>query len=141
MSLQPQTQFKIDNYVFEGRGSQNESAVMSLLRGGFRTITGLIGKTNRDGYKLQTATATVGIRGTSFSVTSAAGGTTTMSVDGGSITVDKGGSRTIVPSGSTIVLSDTSNAVTFVDEKPNLPPSTPGPINALQDGGPGSYPK
>ena len=62
VSLQPQTQFRVDNYVFEGRGTQQESAVMSLLRGGLRTITGLVGKTNRNGYRLQTATATVGPR-------------------------------------------------------------------------------
>ena len=60
VSLQPQTEFKIENYVFEGRGSPKESAVMNLLKGGMRTITGLIGRTNRDGYRLQTATATVG---------------------------------------------------------------------------------
>ena len=79
VSLQPQTDFKIDNYVFEGRGSPNESAVMSLLKGGMRTITGLIGRTNRDGYRLQTSTATVGIRGTGYSVSYDAGGSVTFS--------------------------------------------------------------
>jgi hypothetical protein len=37
---------------------------VSLVRGGFRSITGLIGKTNPDAYQIRTTTATVGIRGT-----------------------------------------------------------------------------
>src|SRR5882724_8763177 len=68
VSLQPQTQFRIETYGFDKNDSQKNSIVMNLLKGGMRTITGLIGKTNRAGYKLQTATATVGIRGTEFSI-------------------------------------------------------------------------
>jgi hypothetical protein len=40
--------------------------VMQLLRGGFRAITGLISKGSPDAAKIQTATATIGIRGTDF---------------------------------------------------------------------------
>ena len=42
--------------------------MFSLVRGGFRTITGLIGKTQRDKYKVNAAKATVGIRGTSYTL-------------------------------------------------------------------------
>jgi hypothetical protein len=42
--------------------------VLRLLKGGFRTVTGLIGKRgNTDAYKLRAGTATIGIRGTDFS--------------------------------------------------------------------------
>jgi hypothetical protein len=41
-----------------------ENAVVSLLQGGFRTITGIIGRKNKDNYLIRTATATIGIRGT-----------------------------------------------------------------------------
>ena len=43
-------------------------AVLSLLRGGFRTITGLIGKQDKAAYQLKTPVATIGIRGTDYSV-------------------------------------------------------------------------
>ncbi|MDB5145955.1 MAG: fecR family protein, partial [Mucilaginibacter sp.] len=75
ISLQPQTQFRVESYGYDKDDSNKNSVVMNLLKGGLRSITGLIGKTNRQGYKLQTATATVGIRGTEFSVTGLPNGT------------------------------------------------------------------
>jgi hypothetical protein len=40
---------------------------LRLLKGGFRTVTGMIGKRgNADAYKLRAAAATIGIRGTDF---------------------------------------------------------------------------
>ncbi len=139
VSLQPQTDFKIDNYVFEGRGSPNESAVMSLLKGGMRTITGLIGRTNRDGYRLQTATATVGIRGTGYSVSYDAGGSVTIFVAEGATTVTNQSGTTTVPSGRSASVGSANSPPTTSDEKPFLPPqgssntNVAGPQNATQD--------
>jgi hypothetical protein len=39
---------------------------MQLVRGGFRAVTGLINKTSPNAARVQTATATIGIRGTDF---------------------------------------------------------------------------
>ena len=139
VSLQPQTDFKIDNYVFEGRGSPNESAVMSLLKGGMRTITGLIGRTNRDGYRLQTSTATVGIRGTGYSVSYDAGGSVTIFVAEGATTVSNQTGTTVVPSGRSATIGGQNTPPTTSDEKPFLPPpgsgntNVAGPQNATQD--------
>ena len=139
VSLQPQTDFKIDNYVFEGRGSPNESAVMSLFKGGMRTITGLIGRTNRDGYRLQTSTATVGIRGTGYSVSYDAGGSVTIFVAEGATTVTNQTGTTVVPSGRSASVSGTNSPPATTDEKPFLPPpgsgntNVAGPQNATQD--------
>lgn len=66
IALRPQTEFVIEEYTFAGREDGKESAVFGLVKGGMRTITGLIGRTNRDNFKVRTATATVGIRGTHF---------------------------------------------------------------------------
>jgi hypothetical protein len=139
VSLQPQTDFKIDNYVFDGRGSPNESAVMSLLKGGMRTITGLIGRTNRDGYRLQTATATVGIRGTGYSVTYDAGGSVTIFVAEGATTVTNQAGTTTLPSGKSANVSGPNSPPSTSDEKPFLPPpgsgntNVAGPQNPTQD--------
>lgn len=43
-----------------------QRAFFRLVKGGFRTVTGLIGKANVDDYKVVTPTATIGIRGTEW---------------------------------------------------------------------------
>lgn len=69
LALQPNTIFKVDEYAFDGKADGSEKGFFSLLKGGLRTISGLIGKSNRQSYKLNTPNATIGIRGTAFSVT------------------------------------------------------------------------
>jgi len=69
MTLRPGTSLKIDAYGFDEAKPEQDNLVYSLLKGGLRTITGLISKRgNRDAYRLNTATATIGIRGTQFLV-------------------------------------------------------------------------
>ena len=64
LAVRPQTELRIDRYVFSGKEDGTENAFMSLVKGGFRTITGVIGRTNKDNYRIGTLTATIGIRGT-----------------------------------------------------------------------------
>jgi hypothetical protein len=64
ISLQPGTEFGIKDYKFEGKTDGSEGAFFSLLKGAMRTVTGLIGRVNRNRYQVTTPTATVGIRGT-----------------------------------------------------------------------------
>jgi hypothetical protein len=64
ISLQPNTEFGIKDYRFAGRTDGSENAFYSLLKGAMRTVTGLIGRVNRNKYLVSTPTATVGIRGT-----------------------------------------------------------------------------
>ncbi len=45
----------------------NSRAFFRLVKGGFRSVSGLIGKLNRDDYRVSTPVATIGIRGTSYS--------------------------------------------------------------------------
>lgn len=65
VSLQPNTQFKIDRYA-DANDPKQDGFLVNFVRGGMRAITGLIGKRNRENYKVQTATATIGIRGSAF---------------------------------------------------------------------------
>lgn len=67
VSLQPNTEFKIANYV-DQNDPKEDRFLVDLLRGSMRAITGLIGKRNRDNFKLTTTTATIGIRGSGFKV-------------------------------------------------------------------------
>ena len=65
MVLRPDSQLKIEAYKFVEARPTEDSFVFSMLKGGIRTVTGLVGKRgDRDAYKLKTMTATIGIRGT-----------------------------------------------------------------------------
>lgn len=64
LALRPGTQLKIVGYQFNGKEDGSENASFSLLKGGLRAITGIIGKTNKERYKIDTPSATIGIRGT-----------------------------------------------------------------------------
>lgn len=69
VTLRPNSQLKIDDYAYDEAKPEKDSFLFSLVKGGLRTVTGLIGKRgNRDAYRMNTATATIGIRGTSFGV-------------------------------------------------------------------------
>jgi hypothetical protein len=70
VTLRPSTQFQIENYAFDRAAPEKDSSLFRLFKGALRTVTGLIGKRGSvDAYKLSTATATIGIRGTIFGVT------------------------------------------------------------------------
>lgn len=64
VSLQPNTQFRIDELRYDSEQPSGASALFSLLRGGLRAVTGLIGKLRPEGYRMRTRFSTIGIRGT-----------------------------------------------------------------------------
>ncbi len=66
VTLKPNTSVKIENFVYQEAEPSKDSFVYGLLKGGLRAVTGLVGKRNPDAYRLGTATATIGIRGTTF---------------------------------------------------------------------------
>ena len=68
LTLRPNSEMVMQNYRFDGSVGQDNNMLMQLLRGGFRAITGLISKGSPNAAKIQTVTATVGIRGTDFDV-------------------------------------------------------------------------
>ncbi len=67
LTLKPNTSIRIENFNFTQAEPQNDSFFYKLVKGGLRAVSGLIGKRgNPDAYKLDTETATIGIRGTTF---------------------------------------------------------------------------
>lgn len=75
VTLKPNTRVRIDGYAFEERAPEKDNLIYSLVKGGLRALSGLIGKRgNPDAYRVNTATATIGIRGTSLGLDSVAAG-------------------------------------------------------------------
>ncbi|MFT7676015.1 MAG: hypothetical protein ACI845_004442, partial [Gammaproteobacteria bacterium] len=65
ISIRASSEFKIESFKL-GESKEEDSGFFSLLKGGFRAITGVIGKRLKSAYKVQTTTATIGIRGTDY---------------------------------------------------------------------------
>lgn len=135
MSLQPATRFRVDDYRFveqSGKASSGDRGFFSLLKGGFRTLTGLIGKQQREQYKVDTAVATIGIRGTDYSAYLTEAGLS-LSTYGGLVEVCSTAGCALVGPGETIVVADrdskpqrkgqTSEGMSLL---PDLPPPKPG---------------
>src|SRR4051812_29110293 len=68
VSLQPGSQFRIDEYNYNGKNDETERGFFSLIKGGLRTITGLVGRSNRRNYQVRVPVATIGIRGTEYTL-------------------------------------------------------------------------
>ena len=73
IAIRPDSRIVIDEYVYAAATSggaavirSSDSSVISLVKGGFRTISGAIGKENPANYEVRTAVGVLGIRGTNF---------------------------------------------------------------------------
>ena len=65
--LRPNSRFQVEKFKQSERDEENEST-FNLVKGGFRAVTGAIGKRNKPGVAYKTAVATIGIRGTDLEV-------------------------------------------------------------------------
>lgn len=67
VALRPNTRFVVENYEYQPEQPIADKAEFKLVKGGLRTLTGLIGKRgSADAFSLKSETATIGIRGTDF---------------------------------------------------------------------------
>ncbi|MBT8131271.1 MAG: FecR domain-containing protein [Gammaproteobacteria bacterium] len=82
-SLKAKTRFAVEEYFLAGDEREqdtggvvvasNNGAVTNLIKGGFRTISGTIGKVDPEEYVVKSPAATMGIRGTHYSAVWCAG--------------------------------------------------------------------
>jgi len=68
IAIRPNTTLKIDSFKFNGKEDGSENSFISLFKGGFRALTGLIGRVNKKNYRITTPAATIGIRGTDHEI-------------------------------------------------------------------------
>lgn len=129
VSLQPQTQYRIDAYEFKGQPDGSERGFFSLLKGAMRTITGAIGKTDRQAYRLNTAVATIGIRGTEYTVVY--GNSITVTTNSGLVEVCNKGGCLLVEAGQSAHVPDADTAPAYTRrgalDPLGQPPGSPPP--------------
>ncbi len=67
--VRPESTLVVQKYQYQKESPAQDNILLQLLKGGIRALTGAIGKRgNVDAYQLRANTATVGIRGTDYSV-------------------------------------------------------------------------
>ena len=101
IALKEDTEFQFNEYSFDGEGGESDRAIMSLVRGGFRTIDGFISDDENSEYRVDTQYASIGVRGTTHEAvidqalgalfTGVANGGTTVSNGQGAINLGVGG--------------------------------------------------
>ncbi|WP_157730016.1 FecR domain-containing protein [Bacterioplanes sanyensis] len=67
LALKPNTELRISTYQVTP-GESGGTILMELVEGGFRTLTGSIGKGDKSDYEVRTPVASIGIRGTLYSI-------------------------------------------------------------------------
>ena len=66
ITLRPNSSVRVEAYSFSKDRPQEDNMFLRLVKGGLRTVTGLVGRRgNQDAYRINTRQATIGIRGSS----------------------------------------------------------------------------
>ena len=64
VAVRAESSVKLTKYSYHGVEDGTERAIIDLLKGGLRSVTGAIGRTNKDSYQLRNDMHVIGIRGT-----------------------------------------------------------------------------
>lgn len=129
INLKPRSSIQIAQYRYDDAEPEKGTAVFQLLRGGLRTISGKIGKSNPENYRFQSALATIGIRGTEYELylcdrccatknkltEGIAGG-----VDKGGIYVDTNAGSADLSPGKYFELAKGAKTLQLLDERPDM---------------------
>ncbi|NYE60658.1 hypothetical protein FHW58_001810 [Duganella sp. 1224] len=66
LALKPSTTLTIEQFAFDGAQPAADRAAFTLVKGGLRSVSGLLGKRSKEKFAIRTPSATIGIRGTTF---------------------------------------------------------------------------
>ncbi len=111
------------NIATRGKQDGNEKGLFSLLKGGLRTITGLVGRTNKANYQVTTSVATIGIRGTEYTIEY--GHSITGTVGEGQIEVCNSGGCLSVTNGESYYVQAPEIKPVLTNKRTDLPPPPP----------------
>lgn len=128
LSLQPRSEFRLDEYRFAGQLDGTERGFFSLLRGGLRAITGLIGSRNRDAYKVRTTVATIGIRGTEYTLSYPDADSLSVATGEGEIEICNGAGCVLIASGEAAIVRGPDSPIERSALRPRLDPAQPTPV-------------
>jgi hypothetical protein len=122
IAVRPNSRVEILSYKADG--GDDDNGIFRLAKGGMRSVTGWIGKFNRAAYRIQTPTATIGIRGTDHETRYLPPG----SSEGPAGTYDKvfiGVTSIETDAGEADIGADTAGYVASDEERPRVLASIP----------------
>lgn len=132
VTLRPETQFRVESFSYAQDKPETDNAVLNLVKGGMRALTGEIGKRHRpDDYQVKTPAATIGIRGTVYEVRVCAGNCAGQA-DGiyfyvlqGEIEVGNASGTVLIGTGQYAFVSDSATVPEILQTQPNIDFSVP----------------
>jgi hypothetical protein len=120
IALAPRTQFAVTSYVYTPAQPGDNNILFSLVRGGARFVTGLIGQSNPAKFAMRTPTLTAGVRGTDGTIIVADDGSTVVSVTDGTVTITSSTGTVVITKGNFAFYPTGSSS-----------PSATGPVSSL----------
>jgi hypothetical protein len=97
VAVRAESSLKLTRYAYAGREDGTERAIIELLKGGMRSITGAIGRSNKENYQLKNEMHVIGIRGTDHETFSTAEGLYNRVTMGGTYIAGAGGRVELSP--------------------------------------------
>jgi hypothetical protein len=131
IALQSKSIFKVNSYKYDQAAPEKGESFLSLLQGGLRAVTGLIGNANKPGWKLATPTATIGIRGTDFMAVVNQG--VYLKVDVGAISATNSAGTAVFTAGQTAAVASGTTLGTVVPASA-IPAGTFSELSAINLG-------
>jgi hypothetical protein len=131
IALQSKSVFKVNSYKYDQAAPEKGESFFSILQGGLRAITGLIGNANKPGWRLATPMMTIGIRGTDFMAV--INQTTYLKVDAGAISTTNSAGTAVFTAGQTAAVTS-STALGTVVPASAVPAGTFGELGAINLG-------
>lgn len=96
-ALTANSRMTVSTYQYNAQ-ARTGNVLLSLVEGGMRAVTGLIGRSRPENVSYRAATATIGIRGTDVTIATA-GGNVVVTVTEGAISFTFGGKTISIPAG------------------------------------------
>lgn len=127
--LQSNSTFQVRQYQYNPKQAEKSSAVFSMLKGGMRFVTGLIGQRNKSAFRLTTPNMTIGIRGTEFMVAQVNGAVYTQVISGGVSATNEAGTAEFTAGQNAVVASAKSSPAAIAAE--DMPAGTFSQLAAI----------
>jgi hypothetical protein len=110
VAMTANSRMQITNYQYNP-ATESGNVLLSLVTGGMRAITGLIGRRAPSQVAYRAATATIGIRGTDITVATSEGNVV-VTVNNGTISFEFQGQRLVINAGEAVLARPGQPAVT-----------------------------
>ncbi len=129
VTMQANSTFLVREYHYDSKQIDNSSIVFSMIKGGLRFVTGLIGQQRKQAFRLSAPTATIGIRGTDFML-NMVDHSIYSQVLTGSISMTNAAGAATVGAGQTAIVTSSSSLASLVSAA-SIPSGTFGALLSI----------